>query len=287
MRIAIVENERSRPKPGLSGKCQKCGDTAIARCGKIRVHHWAHMPSSTCSHRQGGKTDWHTKWQDRFPFKFQEIIVWAENGDLRIADVKTNIGRVLEIQHSHISPEVRKLREEHYVDMAWVVNGNRTYSGGYEFGEALHHASVLQTTPLKLKVPIKGCTILKTWADSTVGVYFDFGGQKFWKKQYNFPKPTLWRLYPGNTETHVTVAPIWRDDLISNVLTGTPITGIHDLNMTVTPSPVQKVRRPVKKTSRPVKQTWIPKHQRRALETDLDYALRVWSFSELESNPPD
>jgi hypothetical protein len=37
MEYALVNGERQEAKPGLSGKCECCGDPIIAKCGDERI----------------------------------------------------------------------------------------------------------------------------------------------------------------------------------------------------------------------------------------------------------
>ena len=96
MKFADVEGERREAEPGLSGKCRVCGDAMIAKCGDLRVPHWAHRAIRTCDPWWEPETEWHRIWKDQFPEDWQEIIHRSETGEKHIADVKTDFGVVLE-----------------------------------------------------------------------------------------------------------------------------------------------------------------------------------------------
>ncbi len=48
MKYAIVNGELQEAQPGLSGTCKSCGHPTIARCGKVKIRHWAHIGKLMC-----------------------------------------------------------------------------------------------------------------------------------------------------------------------------------------------------------------------------------------------
>lgn len=42
MKYAIVNGQRQEAQPRLPGTCPCCDSPVIPKCGKIRMHHWAH-----------------------------------------------------------------------------------------------------------------------------------------------------------------------------------------------------------------------------------------------------
>ena len=103
MKFAVVEGERrEEAQPGRSGKCPVCGAEVIAKCGEVKVWHWAHRGRRTCDPWWEHETKWHRDWKNQFPRDWQEKIQRSENGEKHIADVKTDRGEVLEFQHSFL-----------------------------------------------------------------------------------------------------------------------------------------------------------------------------------------
>jgi len=125
MKFAIVEGNRREAEPGLSAICAGCSKAMVAKCGDLRVWHWAHRGARTCDHWWEPETDWHRGWKNNYPKDWQEVIHTAENGERHIADVRTEHGLVLEFQHSFLSKDERSAREAFYKKMVWVVNGRR------------------------------------------------------------------------------------------------------------------------------------------------------------------
>lgn len=82
--------------------------------------HWAHKNlSPDCKGYE--ETEWHRQWKAEFPPPYSEIR-HEKNGVLKIADLKLPSGLVVEFQHSNITPEEIKFREEYYKDMFWVFD---------------------------------------------------------------------------------------------------------------------------------------------------------------------
>jgi hypothetical protein len=110
MKFAIVEGERREAQPGLSGKCPGCGAVVIAKCGEVRIRHWAHKGTVTCDPWWENETEWHRGWKNEFPDDWQEVRHTAQSGERHIADVKTECGYI-EFQHSPLKPYERRARE--------------------------------------------------------------------------------------------------------------------------------------------------------------------------------
>ena len=99
----------------------------IAKCGEIKIWHWAHKSRRHCDHWWENETEWHRAWKGLFPDHWQEVVQEDENGVRHIADVKTDQGWVIEFQHSLIKPEERRSRDAFYSKLVWLVdrsNGN-------------------------------------------------------------------------------------------------------------------------------------------------------------------
>jgi competence protein CoiA len=124
MKYSLVDNIKSEPFKGGKGNCILCGRETIAKCGIIKVHHWAHKSLKNCDPWWENETEWHRKWKNYFPNEWQEIIHFDEiTGEKHIADVKTSNGLVIEFQNSPMSIEELKSREKFYKNMIWIING--------------------------------------------------------------------------------------------------------------------------------------------------------------------
>jgi competence protein CoiA len=195
MKLAVVEGEQRREaQPTLSATCPVCGDAMIAKCGQLRVWHWAHRGTRTCDHWWEPETEWHRAWKNLFPEGCQEIIQTSKDGEKHIADVKTEHGVVLEFQHSSLGRDERESREIFYQNMVWVVNGRRRARDRAQFFASLDAAIVVNREPRIVLVPSNGA-LLRDWRSSRVPVYFDFGdGEPGDARRVD--KPVLWQLSP-------------------------------------------------------------------------------------------
>ena len=52
MKYALVNGIKQQASKGLQGKCLCCGADVIAKCGSVRVYHWAHKNKNECTYSQ-------------------------------------------------------------------------------------------------------------------------------------------------------------------------------------------------------------------------------------------
>ena len=183
----------------------------IAKCGEIKVHHWAHKGSRDCDPWWENETEWHRNWKNEFPVEWQEVIHRSKDGEKHIADVKTANEWVIEFQHSLIDPEERRARNNFYRKLVWVVDGMRRRTDKSQFGKAVTGAATIGTKQLPvLKVGFADeCRLLREWAGSRVPVFFDFTSVD--KSEDH----GLWCLLPGSTIDGAYVMPCSRESFIA------------------------------------------------------------------------
>jgi len=128
MRFAMYLNRKSGPEySGQKGSCLDCGLDVVAKCGEVNVWHWSHFVNNLnpekCRYSKNyeNESKWHLDWKFEFPEKLNEVPI-IKNGIKKIADVSKN-GKVIEFQNSDIDIDEINLRENHYGDMIWVLNG--------------------------------------------------------------------------------------------------------------------------------------------------------------------
>ena len=207
MKFAVVEGERREAQPGLSGKCQVCGDAMIAKCGQHRVWHWAHRGTRTCDPWWESETEWHRAWKNHFPENWQEDIHQSEGGEKHIADVKTESGVVLEFQHSFLRQDEREARENFYPRMVWVVDGRRRARDWARFFASFSSAIIVNLEPPIVLFSSNEGALLRDWQASRVSVYFDFGDSEPGDTR-RFDTPTLWRLNPCGRNGMAYLSPV-------------------------------------------------------------------------------
>lgn len=175
MRFALVNDELQEAKPGLSGKCKCCGHLTTAKCGRVKIWHWAHSGKRICDTWWENESEWHRSWKNYFPTDWQEFIHHDSNGERHIADIKTSQGYILEFQHSYLNSEERKKRTEFYGKVAWVVDGTRRLRDKKQFLEMMERTRSLCVNPdVKIVCAVEGA-LFSEWHDTQAPVFFDFG----------------------------------------------------------------------------------------------------------------
>lgn len=111
---------RIEPHPGTKARCPQCGGELLAKCGSIVQWHWAHR-AAECDTWSEGESEWHLAWKRQVDPGACEIVI----GEHR-ADIRTNSGVVVELQHSALAPDEIAERELFYGEMVWLFDA-RTY----------------------------------------------------------------------------------------------------------------------------------------------------------------
>ena len=66
MKFALIDNIRTEAAKGAKGICPSCGSDLIAKCGDIKVNHWAHKGIRSCDPWSENETEWHREWKGNF-----------------------------------------------------------------------------------------------------------------------------------------------------------------------------------------------------------------------------
>ena len=175
----------------------------IARCGEVRMKHWAHRGRRRCDPWWENETEWHRTWKDHFPSEWQEIGHTSPSGERHIADVKTARGRFIEFQHSRLVPAERRSREEFYNPLVWVVDGTRIARDRTQFMRAYRDGVPLVSGSLLRSVFTSESRLLREWSGSAVSVFVDFG-----------EAPALWLVCPHSSSLSSYLHPVSRHDFI-------------------------------------------------------------------------
>lgn len=224
MKYALVNGARQEPEPKLQGACPNCEKEMIAKCGQKRIWHWAHRGKLECDRWWEPETEWHRAWKSLFPKEWQEVIHKADDGERHIADVKNSNGLVIELQHSHISPEERLSRESFYENMVWVVDGMRLKRDLAAFRKAVDFSARERDAQNQLLlVPTADrAEILRCWSPIRCSVFLDFGDEEFSIGGIQLP-PVLWRLYLLRGSGRVAFSPVTRANFLQFALNGTAL----------------------------------------------------------------
>jgi competence protein CoiA len=208
MKYALVNRQRQEAHPNLLGQCVFCGDPMVAKCGEIKIWHWAHRGKRVCDPWKENETEWHRAWKGHFPADWQERIHTAENGERHIADVKTIKDWVIEFQHSHLKPIERRARNDFYKKLVWVVDGIRRKRDKKKFFESLEEVTQVTNpqSPVRrvFKVLCDDCALIRDWSDGPAPVFFDFGNEE----------PMLWCLLPKFSNRETFILEFWRTGFV-------------------------------------------------------------------------
>ena len=64
VKFAVLNGLRVAPEKGLIGVvCPICKQPVFARCGEIRLPHWAHKSVIDCDPWKESETQWHRNWK--------------------------------------------------------------------------------------------------------------------------------------------------------------------------------------------------------------------------------
>lgn len=204
MKYALVDKQRIEPQPGLSGICPGCEQPMIAKCGEVKIWHWAHLGKRVCDPWWENETEWHRNWKGYFPVDWQEVVHYAESGEKHIADVNTDQDWVIEFQHSHLKPEERRARDEFYKNLVWVVDGTRRKRDMMQLLNAWKMGTPVGTSPVLRKISFpEECVLLREWASTRAPVFFDF------KEASN-----IWWLLPNSADGKTYITPFSRSEFI-------------------------------------------------------------------------
>jgi len=124
MQYALVNGIKSEPKKGLIGICIGCGNRMTAKCGLMKLHHWAHCINVQCDSWWEPETEWHRLWKSHFQEQEREKTFYdTQLQEYHRADVYTRRGVTIEFQNSPLALEELLSRERFYSQLVWVVNG--------------------------------------------------------------------------------------------------------------------------------------------------------------------
>lgn len=228
MKYSLVDGKRAEPEPKLIGECPSCGAVMIARCGKIKVWHWAHKGKRSCDAWWENETEWHREWKNRFPESWQETVLRdASTGEKHIADVRTGDGFVIEFQYSHINYEEQEARENFYRRMVWVLNGARRKSDYKRFSKGFRgFLSTRQRGIFFVSFPDE-CFPL-AWIDRTVPVFFDFEDAEEVDPQ--IAKNAVWGLLPGRQQGKAIALIVSKEDFVNFAKKGELFERLGEIN---------------------------------------------------------
>ena len=116
--------------------CPACLEQLILKSGKTNMKHFAHKSLKDCDEFISDMSEWHIKWQEKFPIENREVVIKNKIGDNELihrADVC--IGNyIIEFQHSKITKEEFNKRNNFYAQtgykVIWIFDFREEYENG-------------------------------------------------------------------------------------------------------------------------------------------------------------
>ncbi|MCH5716684.1 competence protein CoiA [Niabella hibiscisoli] len=211
MQYALVNGQRSQALKGEKGICEQCKSEVIAKCGNIKLHHWAHKIIKDCDRWWEPETEWHRKWKNHFPEEFREVSFIDKNtNEPHRADIYTDKGITLEFQHSHIDPNEQLAREAFYQNLVWIVDGTRLKRDFPRFAKQAERFQQISQGVFKIDF-VEEC-FPPAWITSKVPVVFDFLGTN--SEADNQLKNSLYCLFPIRLGRYAIVALLAREQFV-------------------------------------------------------------------------
>ena len=221
MKFAEVDGVRCEATiSGQRGICPACGATVVAKCGRVKVNHWAHHSRKDCDSWHESETEWHRMWKSKFPEDWQEKnFIDEKTGEHHRADVHTPHGLTIEFQHSTIDAKECKARELFYRTqgkMIWLVDGTSKKSIWKQFNKnrnLLFPDKKLPPDALTCRAPEK--LFPEEWIGHPVPIFFDFTGCQN-EEDVPTEKQLLVCLFPKTEIKDLLVRLITRADFIDH-----------------------------------------------------------------------
>lgn len=218
-KFALINNIRTEAIKGANGICPVCGSEVIAKCGDIKLHHWAHKVIRNCDPWWENETEWHRNWKDNFSTNWQEVVLRDSiSGEKHIADVQTSYGLVIEFQHSHLDPREKSSREQFYKNMIWIVDGTRLKRDYPRFINAMEHFRLTNKKGYFAVDSPHNC-FPSDWINRPVPVIFDFRGNEKINNAHDRRYP-LYFLYPNADSMQSILVISSRESLIKKIISG-------------------------------------------------------------------
>lgn len=181
--IYAIDTNDSRviATPKQKAICPICRQELIAKCGSIKVWHFAHINNTECDSFAEHESQWHIDWKNRFDKSMQEVII-EKDGVKHIADILVN-RKVVELQHSPISDEDIFQRERFYGSMVWVFDLIPKIKKGHFYkSPACHLRNNKQWSVIEQSFTISGVNFSFDWGSRIYGkidreLFFDIGNE--------------------------------------------------------------------------------------------------------------
>ena len=185
MQYALVNGLKSGPKKGLKGICADCGAEMLAKCGDMKLHHWAHRVNSNCDSWWETETEWHRNWKNCFPEHYREVsFLDTKTNEYHRADIHTPADITIEFQNSALALSELQARNNFYGRIIWVVNGVKFK--GFQLGKPMPDPSDPNLNDFELQGNIHLRFLRKSTSEIVTSFHSEIKGIKPSMHHYTF-----------------------------------------------------------------------------------------------------
>ena len=225
MKFGLVNGKRVIAKPHVKGVvCPKCHTELIAKCGEIRVHHWAHKNKLQCDDWIEEDNEWRSRWLDAFPEDWQEPVI-ERNGESHFADIQTPQNTIILLHQSHLTADIIQSRENFYQSPVWIINAGRYRNDVSRFLKSFEKAwirgarSSLEKTDFKVISEFNiGKVFRKEYLQARSPVFFDYTTAEADKVHgYGYMLDYIWCLMPYYVNSFRLLYRYRREELIKKL----------------------------------------------------------------------
>ena len=236
MLFALLNNKRVQPSRNINGAvCPLCRTEMTAKCGEIRVHHWAHKNKINCDHWLEDDSPWRWSWMGRFPDDWCEHVITHE-GEKHLADIQTPKNTIILLHQSRLTPEIVREREKFYQTPVWILNAGRFKNHTKRLLSHFEKKHFRQFG-IEKNVYFLSCfyedTLPQAWLKAQFPIFLDFSESKgFESHQYQEMLKSIWCLMPFTYEKFRVFYRYSPDELINSLRKrkGQTLEGMHKLH---------------------------------------------------------
>ena len=174
MKYAMINSQKVEAKPNLKGAlCPKCKSEMIAKCGSIRIHHWAHKKGAHCDEWAEPENAWRLNWLKAFEgFRQEEII--KQGNESHFVDVLTENGTpILFRQKAPSSDDMAKM-ESFFRGLIWFANMGASIRACKAFEKAMIEQFITESEIKNVWLCSCEKGIPAAWLDAKYPVFLDF-----------------------------------------------------------------------------------------------------------------
>lgn len=200
MKFALLDKQLVVATPGEThAVCPLCLSKVIAKCGAIKVHHWAHRKGFSCDPWCEGDNEWRHYWLDFFNDDEQEVVSVGHQ-EKHFADVLTANGTTVLFRQTAPSIELLKQMENFFSSLVWVVNLGASRRIGKSILNAFKTRTIYRyhhTKPgIKIWATLDDRSMFGIWGRCQYPVIFHFSDFEVPPHCPHFPVERLWCLMP-------------------------------------------------------------------------------------------